>query len=46
VAGDLASAAIGFALVILSVILAYDALRAFGRARASYRPAAAPAGAD
>jgi carbon starvation protein len=46
VAGDLASAAIGFALVILSVILAYDALRAFGRARASYRPAPAPAGAD
>jgi carbon starvation protein len=46
VAGDLASAAIGFALVILSVVLAYDALRAFGRARASFRPSAAPAGAD
>ncbi|MFB3816704.1 MAG: carbon starvation protein A [Candidatus Methylomirabilales bacterium] len=46
VVGDLASAAIGFALVILSVILAYDALVAFGRARSSFRPAAAPAGAD
>jgi carbon starvation protein len=44
--GDLASAAIGFALVILSIVLAYDALQAFGRARAKGSAAAAAAGAD
>jgi carbon starvation protein len=40
--GNLASAAMGFALVILSLILAWDALQAFGRAR-SLKPAAAKA---
>ena len=42
--GNLVAAAIGFALVILSLVLAYDALQAFGRARkAPLRPAAARA---
>jgi len=43
--GDLVAAAIGFSLVILSLILAYDAVQAFGRARraGSLRPAAARA---
>jgi carbon starvation protein len=40
--GNLVAAAIGFALVILSLVLAHDALQAFGRARkAPLRPAAA-----
>jgi carbon starvation protein len=38
--GNLVAAAIGFVLVILSLVLAYDALQAFGRAR-TLRPAAA-----
>jgi carbon starvation protein len=42
--GNLVAAAIGFALVILSLVLAYDALQAFGRARkAPLRPVAARA---
>jgi carbon starvation protein len=42
--GNLVAAAIGFALVILSLILAWDALQAFGKARkAPLRPAAARA---
>jgi hypothetical protein len=42
--GNLVAAAIGFALVILSLVLAHDALRAFGRAKkAPLRPAAAQA---
>jgi carbon starvation protein len=40
--GNLASAAMGFALVILSLILAWDAMQAFGRAR-SLKPATAKA---
>jgi carbon starvation protein len=40
--GNLVAAAIGFVLVILSLILAYDAIQAFGRAR-TLRPAAARA---
>jgi carbon starvation protein len=40
--GNLVAAAIGFVLVILSLILAWDALQAFGRAR-TLRPAAARA---
>ena len=40
--GNLVAAAIGFILVILSLILAYDAIQAFGRAR-TLRPAAARA---
>jgi carbon starvation protein len=40
--GNLVAAGIGFALVILSLILAYDAIQAFGRAR-TLRPAAARA---
>jgi len=39
--GNMISAVIGFALVILSVILAWDALQAFNRARAGLKPAAA-----
>jgi carbon starvation protein len=42
--GDLVAAAIGFSLVILSLILAYDAVQAFGRAqKARLRPAVARA---
>jgi carbon starvation protein len=42
--GDFVAAAIGFALVILSLILAWDAVQAFGRARkVPLRPAAARA---
>lgn len=42
--GDLVAAAIGFVLVILSLILAWDAAQAFGKARkAPLRPAAARA---
>ena len=43
--GNIVAAAIGFVLVILSLILAWDAVRAFGRARkaGSLRPAAARA---
>jgi len=43
--GNIVAAAIGFALVILSLILAWDAVQAFGRARraGSLRPAAARA---
>ena len=42
--GNLVAAAIGFTLVILSLILAYDAIQAFGKARkAALRPAAARA---
>jgi carbon starvation protein len=41
--GNMASAAMGFALVILSLILAYDALQAFNKARSSLKPAAARA---
>jgi carbon starvation protein len=40
--GNLIAAAIGFALVILSLVLAWDALQAFGRAR-SLKPATAKA---
>jgi carbon starvation protein len=40
--GNLLSAVIGLALTILSLILAYDAVQAFGKAR-SLRPAAAKA---
>ncbi len=40
--GNLVSAVIGFALVILAIVLAMDALKAFGKAR-SLRPAAAKA---
>lgn len=40
--GNLVAAAIGFALVILSLVLAWDALQAFSKARA-LRPAAARA---
>jgi carbon starvation protein len=40
--GNVASAAIGFALVILSLVLAWDALQAFGRAR-NLKPATAKA---
>jgi carbon starvation protein CstA len=40
--GNLVSAAIGFALVILALFLAYDALQAFTKAR-TLRPAAARA---
>jgi carbon starvation protein CstA len=40
--GNLIAAAIGFALVILSLILAWDALHAFGRAR-ELKPATAKA---
>jgi carbon starvation protein len=40
--GNLVAAGIGFALVILSLVLAYDALQAFNRAR-TLRPAAARA---
>ena len=39
--GNIASAAMGFALVILSLILAWDALQAFNKARSSLKPAAA-----
>ncbi len=43
--GNIVAAAIGFVLVILSLILAWDAVQAFGRARktGSLRPAAARA---
>ncbi len=42
--GDFVAAAIGFALVILSLILAWDAVQAFGKARkVPLRPAAARA---
>jgi len=42
--GNLVAAAIGFVLVILSLVLAYDALQAFGKAKkAPLRPAAARA---
>ena len=41
--GNLAAAAIGLALTILSLILAYDAVQAFGRARRTLRPAVAQA---
>jgi carbon starvation protein len=40
--GNLVAAGIGFVLVILSLVLAYDAIQAFGRAR-TLRPAAARA---
>lgn len=40
--GNLVAAGIGFVLVILSLVLAYDALQAFGRAR-TLRPAPARA---
>ncbi len=40
--GNFIAAAIGFALVILSLILAWDALHAFGRAR-GLKPATAKA---
>jgi len=40
--GNLVAAAIGFALVILALFLAWDALQAFNRTR-TLRPAAAPA---
>ena len=39
--GNLVAAVIGFALVILAIILALDALKAFGKAR--LRPATAKA---
>jgi carbon starvation protein len=41
--GNLVAAVIGFVLVILSLVLAYDAIQAFGRARRALRPAAARA---
>jgi carbon starvation protein CstA len=41
--GNVVSAAIGFALVILAVFLAWDALQAFNRARSGLKPAAAQA---
>jgi carbon starvation protein len=39
--GNMVAAVMGFALVILSLILAYDALQAFNKARSALRPAAA-----
>jgi len=42
VLGNMIAAAIGFALVILSLVLAWDALQAFSRARA-LKPATAKA---
>jgi carbon starvation protein len=38
--GNIVAAVMGIALVILSLILAYDALQAFNRARSALRPAA------
>jgi carbon starvation protein len=41
--GNIAAAVMGFALVILSLVLAYDAIQAFNRARAKLKPAVAQA---
>jgi len=41
--GNLAAAAIGFALVILALFLAWDALQAFNRVRGGTQPATAKA---
>jgi carbon starvation protein len=38
--GNIVAAVMGFALVILSLVLAYDALQAFNKARSALRPAA------